>query len=165
MEDRIITADSALYGGQLSDYFPDGRLRLVAQVKDGKLHGNSKEFYESGQLRFIRNFNNGSLCCVITEYFPNGELKMQGVVGPQTACGGNMITDMLYAYYNNEKKYVNKVKNRARIVFINQAGLSSFFNTHLPLHEQAGYRIYDNSREDYGIFIEDSRKILAPAED
>ncbi|MES2628448.1 MAG: hypothetical protein V4616_05715 [Bacteroidota bacterium] len=161
LEGYVLSADSSLFTGQLIDYWPSGRVKRTAKVEQGYLSGNTKEFYETGQLRYIKQYNRGKLSGMMTEYFRNGELKMQCEVGKQSRMGGNDVTNLLYAYYNNGE-YINKVKGRARIVFMTADKLSDFYNDHLALHLQDGYRIFDNSSIDYGIFIEDSRRITSP---
>lgn len=162
IDGRILNPDSSAFTGILIDHWPSGRVKRTAIVEGGLLTGNSKEFYETGQLRFIKQFQKGKLSGNITEYFLNGELKMQAEIGRQSRFGGNDITNLLYAYYDPQGKYVNKVKVKARLVLMTSTKLSAFFNEHLPLHLQDGYRIFDNSNVDYGIFIEDSRTILSP---
>lgn len=162
LDGKVLNTDSTLYSGLLFDYWPSGKTKRTAKVENGLITGNTKEFYETGQLRFIKQFRDGKLVGMITEYFPNGELKMQAEIGSQSRMGGNELTNFLYAYYTPEGEYINKVKAKVRIVLMTSDKLSNFYNDQLPLHLQDAYRIFDNSKIDYGIFIEDSRDLKSP---
>ncbi len=163
VDGKVLNKDSTAYSGFMMDYWPStGKVKRSAKAEQGLLTGNCKEFYENGQLRYIKQFRQGKLVGMITEYFRNGELKMQAEIGRQSRMGGNDVNNLLYAYYDGKGAYINKVKGKARIVFMTADKLSNFYNDQLPLHWQDGYRVFDGSNVDYGIFIEDSRDLISP---
>ena len=163
-DNGMITYKGDLYNGVLESYYPNGRPRAIAQVVGGRYAGVGKVFYPEGQLNMQVRFNQKGMCCVIVAYFANGEQKLKAEVGSQMREGGNRIMDVVYGFYRRGE-YQSRFKGKARLQLITHEGLSAFNNAYLPLHKVAGYRIFVNSLKNYGMFIEDSRDIVAPAAD
>ncbi|MBP9855365.1 MAG: toxin-antitoxin system YwqK family antitoxin [Candidatus Omnitrophica bacterium] len=68
-------ADQNLLNGIKKDYYPNGKLKLEAEYKDGKQNGILREYYENGQLAFIQTIRNGKVSGMVKAYYESGKLK------------------------------------------------------------------------------------------
>ena len=58
--------------GTVTEFYYNGRKRLVLEYREGKRHGLSKEFRITGELWREENYDNDVLDGMKLEYHPNG---------------------------------------------------------------------------------------------
>ena len=60
--------------GESKIFYENGKLKCVSNYKDGKQQGESKGFYENGKLQCVSNYKDGKLHGERKEFYENGEL-------------------------------------------------------------------------------------------
>ena len=60
--------------GMYKIYYPDGKIRMEVESKNGKPHGVGKTYDEDGHLQHQASFNDGVLNGDVYQYYPNGRV-------------------------------------------------------------------------------------------
>lgn len=58
-------------------FYPNGRLKMLAYVKEGELHGEAKTFFINGSIASIAFYKKGKLYGYALEYYQSGAKKME----------------------------------------------------------------------------------------
>lgn len=59
----------------ITDYYDDGKVKAIHEVKDGVFNGLFKEYFESGGLKREGRYKNGQLDGTIKTYYETGETR------------------------------------------------------------------------------------------
>src|SRR5687767_9288585 len=54
------------------EFYPNGKMRIDQQFKDGKEHGRSAQWYENGQMKFLEFYKSGEKDSVAVYWFEDG---------------------------------------------------------------------------------------------
>lgn len=65
------------YSGLFKDYYPDGKLKVEVNLKDGKWEGIGKRYYANGKLRTEGNYVNGNREGIHNTYHENGNVWVE----------------------------------------------------------------------------------------
>ena len=99
-EDQLVVREGVYYKkfsttpftGTYVDFYENGQLLWMGNLKDGKQQGLWKGYYENGQLMNRGNYKDGELDGLSERFDENGQLEMRGTYK-------NGKQDGLFEYY------------------------------------------------------------------
>lgn len=74
IEGIVYDIDEHPINGMYKIYYPDGKVRMEVESKNGKPHGVGKTYDEDGNLQYKATFNDGVLDGEVYQYYPNGNI-------------------------------------------------------------------------------------------
>jgi len=86
------------YTGTAFDKFPDGKKRLEIPIKDGKVHGKTKEWASTGKKVAEMNYVNGQPHGKEMQWYPLGKKKLE------VNYINGKVEGIVTEWYKNEKK-------------------------------------------------------------
>ena len=81
------------YTGTWEVYWPNGQLKYIADIIEGKEHGTVRCYWDNGQLAQVREMDRGAHDGESTDYYENGTVQNHGVVR------GNHLDGVWREYY------------------------------------------------------------------
>lgn len=105
-------------------YFPNGMVKAIYTVKDGKKNGQYKEYYSSGALYIVANYKNGLLQGEEKVFYENGRLKKRShylnnkYFGIQEYFNVHGGVDSVHSCVMINYKYLNfgRIKNYSKFI-------------------------------------------------
>ncbi|MEN9343675.1 MAG: hypothetical protein RLZZ453_462 [Chlamydiota bacterium] len=96
----LVTISNGIVEGEITEFNPNGTIKSIYHLIDGKKHGEEKEYYphEKGakaQVKLLLNWNEDKIQGIVKTWYPSGQLESQKEVLDNKKQGS------FFAWYKN----------------------------------------------------------------